>query len=628
MSYTAHKTAGPQVLTLADIKAYETTPLRQRYPWESSYDLIVQSGHRYGRDVALEFLPTAEHDETGIKVSFSQLAERVHQTANLFHSLGVGPGDTISLLLPSLLETHYALWGGQAAGIVSPINPLLGAGHIIEIMNETRSKVLVSLARETDVELWSKVEKIIEQVPSLETLLLVDAKDTTELKCSSDVRVLSFSSAIADQPADRLVSGRAIKSDDIAAYFHTGGTTGRPKVAQLTHGNIAFVSQVYADRSSDQGRFAMLCALPLFHIYGTVAAGIATLFAGRTVVIMTASGFRSPNVLHNWWHHIARFQVKFFAAVPTILNALLEVPIGDNDISCLVDVGSGAAPLSDNLKLAFEKKFSVRITNGYGMTESCCLLARPLPEHQPPRGSVGTRLPYMEMQTAHVDGDRLVKTCEPGEVGVVLARGPHIFAGYLNPVDNAKAWVDHSWFNTGDMGYMDNDGNLFLTGRAKDLIIRGGHNIDPVLIEEPLAKHPAVAMAVAVGQPDAYAGEIPVAYVTLNQSVNSQHKITEAKLIEYCRETISERAAIPKRIEIIDEIPLTAVAKVFKPALRNRATEYVVSQALSQADIEAGVAAEFDPKLGQVAKVQLHKKAQQRDALVVLEALPIRTVFV
>lgn len=629
MPIASSKASPPKLQTLKDIEAYEAAPLKKRYPWESTYDLIRQSGHKYGQDAAIEFLPTAARNETTIKVSFEQLAERVIQTANLLHAVGVGSRDTVCLLLPSLLETHLALWGGQAAGIACPINPLLDAAHIVEIMNETKAKVLVSLAADINAELWAKVEKIIEQVPTLETLLLISKTDVADVKVPAGISVKNFMAAVIKQPRDHLVSGRTIQGDDIAAYFHTGGTTGRPKVAQLTHGSIAFVAQLSADMTSDKGRYATLCGLPLFHIYGTVVAGIGSLFAGRTLVIMTAGGFRSPHVIPNWWHHIERFNVKGFATVPTILNALMQVPVGDNDISCLTDISSGAAPLSDNLKTAFEEKFNVTITNGYGMTESSCLLARPSPESQPPLGSVGLRLPYMEMQIAHVDGTNLVKACEPGDVGVVLARGPHVFAGYLNPVDNAKAWVDHTWFNTGDMGYLDAEGNLFLTGRAKDLIIRGGHNIDPALIEEPLTRHPAVAMAVAIGQPDAYAGEIPVAYVTLKEGVASdpQLAVTEEQLIAFCQDNISERAAIPKRIEIIDEIPLTAVAKVFKPALRNRATEYVVNQTLHSEGIEATVLASFDPKRGQVAKVHLHKTASKPTAETALEALPVQIDF-
>ncbi|MGK0441881.1 MAG: fatty-acyl-CoA synthase [Pseudohongiellaceae bacterium] len=615
---------GAHLVTLKDLIAYESTPLEQRYPWQNSYDLIVQSCRKYPQYPALEFLPTAARDEKSISVSFPQLAERVHQTANLLHSIGVGHQDTVSILLPGLPETHFALWGSQAAGIASPINPLLEAGHIIDIMNETRTKVLITLGADYSAELWAKIEHIIARVPSLNTLLLISADEIPDVKTPATITVFNYSKAIAQQPADHLVSHRHINSNETAAYFHTGGTTGRPKIAQLTHGNIAFIAQAYADRTSDEGQFALLCGLPLFHIFGAVVAGISSLFAGRTLVMMTPQGFRSPNVIINWWHHIERFQVKGIAVVPTILSTLLQVPVGESDISCLEYVGCGAAPLSNSLKLEFEKKYNVCITNGYGMTETTSLIACQIPEFNQLPGSVGARLPYTEMQIAKVNGSLIVKTCQIGEVGVLLVRGPHIFAGYLNADDNATAWVDDGWFNTGDMGYTDEERNLFLTGRAKDLIIRGGHNIDPALIEESLAKHPAIAIAVAVGQPDAYAGELPIAYVTLKKG----QEVTTEALIDYCKDSIAERAAIPKRIEIINEIPLTAVAKVFKPALRNRATEFVIKDLLSTLDINAEVTAEFDTKRGQIAKIALHNTAQKSQVISALESLPLLIEFI
>ncbi|WP_444935712.1 acyl-CoA synthetase [Microbulbifer sp. JMSA004] len=624
MSITPIQSSDTMLQSLAEIREYEKVPLSQRYPWESTFDLIRQSARLYQHDSAIEFLPTAAPDEDTVKVSFSELSQRVHQTANLLHSIGVEPTDTVTLLLPNLPETHFALWGGQAAGITSPINPLLEPEHIIEIMNTTRAKVLVTLGQDLSEEIWDKVTQILEQVPTLKTLLLISKKPISNTPVPAGIHADNFVSAISQQPDDHLKSERYIQGSETASYFHTGGTTGRPKIARLTHSNIAFVAQLSADTSSSKGRFATLSGLPLFHIFGTVVAGIGTLLAGRTIVIMTPSGFRSPNVLPNWWHHVARFQVKGFAAVPTILGVLMQIPVGDNDISCLTDIGCGASTLPTGLKNAFEEKFNVLVSNGYGMTESSCLLARPPTDMQAPEGSVGRRLPYMEMKIAEVDGTRLVRTCNTGEVGIVLARGPHIFSGYLSEEDNAKAWVDKSWFNTGDMGYLDGDGNLFLTGRAKDLIIRGGHNIDPALIEEPLSRHPAVAIAVAVGQPDAYAGEVPVAYVTLFPSTNPP---TEEQLIDYCCSQISERAAIPKRVEIIDEIPLTAVAKVFKPALRNRATEYVVGQALEEKSITAKFSAHFDASLGQVAKVQLEQASSKAAVEEALENLPVALEF-
>ncbi len=440
------------------------------------------------------------------------------------------------------------------------------------------------------------------------------------------LKVLDFNEVINTQPKDKLLNNRTITAEETASYFHTGGTTGRPKIAQVTHGNVAFVAQVIEEIVRYKGRLVGMSALPLFHIYGLISAGIATLFAGRTIVVMSPDGFRNLNVLKNWWHHAARFKVSAFGAVPTILTALMQIPVGDNDISLLDDVGSGAAPLPKQLRKDFEEKFNVRVTNGYGMTETCCIISRQRSEVPGPEGSVGTRFPYTGARTVVLDGNKVIRECESNESGVLLVRGPHVFKGYLDKSDNDKAWVDGDWFNTGDVAFIDENGFITLTGRAKDLIIRGGHNIDPVIIEEPISKHPAVAQVVAIGQPDAYAGELPVVYIQLKPGF--ENKVTTDDFLEYCQEKITERAAIPKRVEFIDQMPVTAVGKFFKPELRNRSIYYVLTEAMKENNINGDVDSYFEQARGHVAAIKLHNKDQLDSAREVLERFPVVIEFV
>jgi len=270
----------------------------------------------------------------------------------------------------------------------------------------------------------------------------------------------------------------------------------------------------------------------------------------------------------------------------------------------LTNINSGAAPLSLPFELNFEKKFEVEIGNGYGMTETTALISR-APEHQPP-GSVGMRIPYSIIRIAHLDGTTLTKDCALGESGVVLVKGPQVFIGYKSEVDNATAWVEDDWFNTGDLGYLDANGFLYLSGRAKDLIIRSGHNIDPELIEDPLSTHPEVSAVVAVGLPDPYAGELPMAWVVRKPG----SVVDSPTLLAFCFAEISDRAAVPKRIEFLDAMPLTAVGKIFKPALRQRITEMVVREHLAKADITAQINVLQDKKRGMVARIELADKAQ------------------
>lgn len=363
----------------------------------------------------------------------------------------------------------------------------------------------------------------------------------------------------------------------------------------------AQMMQVY---TAHMERHTVLCGLPLFHIYGCIIQGVAAFAVGYRIVLMTPGGFRSSVAMKNFWKTIERFQVKQFSTVPTVLMALADIPVGDTDISSLTNINSGAGALSLPFELSFEKNFEVEVGNGYGMTETTALISH-APQYQPP-GSVGMRVPYSQIRIAHVDGIKVTKDCPLGESGVILVKGPQVFEGYKSSIDNATAWVEDGWFNTGDIGYMDAEGFLYLSGRAKDLIIHSGHNIDPELIEEPLNVHADVVTSIAIGLPDPYAGELPMACVVKVTGSN----VTEQELIDHCVSTMSERAAIPKRIEFIDTMPLTAVGKIFRPALRQKISEQVIRELLSKKSLGARVTSELEKKRGLVLSIDVTDKAR------------------
>lgn len=239
-----------------------------------------------------------------------------------------------------------------------------------------------------------------------------------------------------------------------------------------------------------------------------------------------------------------------------------------------------------NLLRTFRERTGVRILEGYGLTEGTCVSSVNPPLGERRAGSIGLRLPGQAMKAVVVDETgRYVRDCVADEIGQIVISGPNVFAGYIRPEQNSGIWMESDdgarWLNTGDLGRCDREGYFWLTGRKKELIIRGGHNIDPAAIEEPLHRHPAVQIAAAVGRPDTHAGELPVVYVQLKPGATA----TEAELTEFLRHEINERAAFPKGIRIVDAIPLTGVGKIFKPALKRRET----ADALRSALIEAGV---------------------------------------
>ena len=259
----------------------------------------------------------------------------------------------------------------------------------------------------------------------------------------------------------------------------------------------------------------------------------------------------------------------------------------------------------------FEKETGMRILEGYGLTESACAASINPADGEAHVGSIGIRLPWQPMCTMIVDeSGRFVRLAETDEIGAICLSGPNVFPGYLTAEQNQDIWMEATgpdglqrrWLNTGDLGRCDTEGFFWLTGRKKELIIRGGHNIDPKTIEEALAAHPAVALAAAVGRPDPHSGEVPVAYVQAREGKT----VTAPELLEFATGLISERAAIPKRIYVVDALPLTAVGKTFKPALGMREIESVVRDEAAAAGAELEeLLVEQDPRLGVVARYRL-----------------------
>lgn len=606
----------PLIRTLHDIELIESTPLSERDLPRSTFELIRRTAQASPNAPALSFILQGTAEETALRLSYAELLGKVTQTANAFHRLGLRPGKAVSFLLPNLPQTHYTIWGGEAAGIVNAINPLLDPEHIAELIHASDSELLVTLAPFPGTDLWDKVHALRDQLPELKAILCVDMANLLPEPQRSALKaqrgplpdgVLDFDEAIAACPADHLESGRVIAADDIASYFHTGGTTGTPKLAPHSHGNE--VAMAYSMNLVT--RFGVgdvtLCGLPLFHVNGVIVTGLAAFIGGAEVLLATPQGYRNGTLISNFWKVIERHKVSFFSGVPTIYAGLLQVPSEGHDLSSLKYALCGAAPMPVELIRQFEAKTGLTLIEGYGLTEGTCGSCANPPAGERRSGSIGLPMPYCEVSIKVLDEQGgYVRDAEQNEIGNLCIRGATVFKGYLQASKNAGIWVDGDWFNTGDLGRVDADGYIWLTGRSKDLIIRGGHNIDPQMIEEALHKHPAVAMAAAVGKPDAKAGELPVVYVQLKPGSQAN----EAELLEHAAAHIPERAAIPKDAWIIDAIPLTAVGKTFKPALRFDAITRVYQAAVSELHPAARVEVLSDDKAGQLAHIHLPNQDQ------------------
>ncbi|VXC87967.1 Acyl-CoA synthetase [Pseudomonas sp. 9AZ] len=601
----------PAIKTLRDIQLIEQTPLAERDLPASTYELICRSAAQQADASALSFILQGTANEAAYRLSYRQLLGKITQTANAFHRLGLRPGKAVSFLLPNLPHTHFTIWGGEAAGIVNAINPLLDPEHIAELIQASDSELLVTLAPFPGTDLWAKVEGLREQLPALKAIICVDMANLLPEPQRSAIKaqrgplpdgVLDFDELIAACPDDHLESGRVIAPDDIASYFHTGGTTGTPKLAPHSHGNeVAMAFSMNLVTRFEPGDVT-LCGLPLFHVNGVIVTGLTAFIGGAEVLLATPQGYRNANLISNFWTIIERHNVSFFSGVPTIYAGLLQVPSEGHDLSSLKYALCGAAPMPVELIRQFESKTGLTLIEGYGLTEGTCGSCANPPAGERRPGSIGLPMPYCEVSIKVLDEQgNYLREANRNEIGNLCIRGATVFKGYLQSSKNAGIWVDGDWFNTGDLGRVDADGYIWLTGRSKDLIIRGGHNIDPQMIEEALHKHPAVAMAAAVGKPDEKAGELPVVYVQLKPGA----EVSEAELLAHAAEHIHERAAIPKDAWIIDTIPLTAVGKTFKPALRFDAINRVYQSALAEIDARLRVEVLSDDKRGQIAHIYI-----------------------
>ena len=389
---------------------------------------------------------------------------------------------------------------------------------------------------------------------------------------------------IAGQPDSHLAGADLPEADDLAAFVHTGGTTGAPKVAAHTHANQLACGRGIALCSGLAAGEGMLGGLPLFHVNALIVTGIAPMFSGARVVWPGPAGYRDKGLYARFWKIVEHYEIAAMSAVPTVYATLAQVPV-DADISTLRLPIVGAAPLPASVREDFAAHTGRRLLEGYGLTEATCVSTWTRPGEERP-GSVGRALPGQQIKAVRI-GDGSWADCAPGQTGVLVIGGPAVFAGDVTDPDlggprvSREGIVHDGWLDTGDLGIVDAGGFVYLTGRAKDLIIRGGHNIDPRVIEDGLLRHPAVRAAVAVGRPDRHSGEVPVAYVV----PADPGRFEEAELLAWAGTAIDEPAARPKRIYPMTEIPVTAVGKPFKPALLADAAVRAITEALTAAGV-------------------------------------------
>ncbi len=587
------------VRTLSDVVELERTPLAERRLPASTFAMLRASAERFGDKIALRHLALGLPEAPTRDVSYRELFRRVTQAANLFRALGVTSGTSVSMLLPLLPETMIAMIGAQTAGMANPINFLLEPHQIATLLGEARCRVLLAPDPDVFPGLWPKVEAALAGLPGAPVLLRVGGPRERP-------GARSFEAELERQPGDALSFQRDIGPADIASLFHTGGTTALPKLARHTQGGLALQCWVNAQMQELRDDDVWMTGVPMFHVGGANCAGLTALSLGATNVLLTPAGLRNPDVIRNYWALAQRFRATVIGMVPTSWGAVLNVSNEGFDLSSVRFCVSGAATLPAEVAREAERRIGRHICEGWGMTETHGYATMTPALGAAKVGAIGLRVPYTDLIVGVIEDGRLARPAEVNEMGRVLVRGPMVFAGYENEAHNHGAWIEVEgearWFDTGDLGRIDDDGYVWLTGRAKDVIIRGGHNIDPLDIEEALHKHPDVEVAAAVGRPDAHAGEIPVAFVQLKPGASASPEELQA----FARERVAERAAAPAEVLVLAQMPLTGVGKIFKPALRQIAAKAALEQAIAaMPERVEGLSVEVapHPKYGALATV-------------------------
>ncbi len=603
-----------KIETIADKLAVEAEmPFKDRLSATTMYEFLSNTVDKVLDQKALTFQLKSGPKDPEETFTWAGLRARVAQAANLFRKHGVGDTDVVAYILPNCNEAVITFLGGSTAGIVNPINPLLSAEQIASILRETGAKAVVTLAPFPKTEVAQLVNDAVALAPDVKTVFQVDLKRyltpplswlipllRPKMQVKHSAQIVDFNTEMDKQ--NPTLDWQETREDRVAAYFHTGGTTGMPKVAQHRFSGMIYNGWC-AEYQIITPNDVLLCPLPMFHVFAAYPILMTCVASGAQMVMPTPQGYRGDGVFDNFWKLIERHKASFMVTVPTAVAALMQREV-NADLSTLKYALCGSAPLPVELFKKFETATGVRILEGYGMTEATCLISINPVEGDRKIGSVGLPFPYSDVRILDCAPDGAVKS-EKGvdEIAEICVANPGVMVGstYVEADKNVGLFADGKYLRTGDLGRIDADGFIWITGRAKDLIIRGGHNIDPAVIEDALASHPEVAMSGAIGQCDAHSGEVPCVYVELTDGAS----VGTDELLAHLKKHVDERAAIPKYVEIVDELPKTAVGKILKNELRKMAIKRVFNLALEKANMDARIVEVVeDKKRGLVAMLK------------------------
>ena len=555
-----------------DIREIERRQPRDMLPGGTILECLDAIALLYPDKAAMIALNSVEPIDEPRVLSYRQMVAMIVRAANMFSDLAGGETPSVAIALPMIPEGLIAAFAAAMCGIATPINPFLELHHVASILRASEANILLT----TDDAVWTKLSAIRNEVPSLRKVLFVEANDASN----------DFATILERYPANELKFEPRATWDTVGMHMPTGGTTAAPKLAKLTHGGLLTVAWTVGTLMGPEENGVVGHAMPNFHIGGACTLGLRSLLYGQTLLTLTRDGFRNPGVVANFWDIARRYKMTSVLSTPSTAAALLASASARSEGHCITDFHCGGSTVPLSLMRGFHERFGVWLRENWGMTElHGTMTGHPNDEREPVIGSVGCTLPFFSTKAIVVDDDNVFqRECAVAERGVLALGGPTVIPGYVDERLDAAYLVrgmpdGRPWGNTGDVGAIDERGYVWLFGRMKDVIIRGGHNIDPKPVEEILVQFPGVQLAAMVGKPDRAKGELPVAYVQPEMG----SILDLGALRDFCARHVHERAALPVEIITLEQMPLTAVGKIAKPILRVDILRRTVNEQLEAA---------------------------------------------
>jgi long-chain acyl-CoA synthetase len=555
-----------------------THPGEQFYPQGVHWDDAIERGSlpgllstavaQFGTRTAIEFRDRA--------ISFTELENLAEVAASAFLRAGFGKGTTVALFLGNSPDHPVNFFGALKAGArIAHLSPLDGERALSHKLSDSGARILVTSNLAT---LLPTALKFLDK--GLVDRLIVCEDDHWGAVGNPhtpipDHPVITTFAKFAEG-ATRPSQWPEIAPDDVALLQYTGGTTGLPKGAMLSHGNLTSAVSIYEvwGRPARLERNAIervICVLPLFHIYALTVVLLSSIRYGN--VISLHQRFDVQAVMHD----IEIRRATQFPGVPTMWIAIASLPdLDKRDMSSLVACGSGGAPLPVEVAKIFERKTNMKLKSGWGMTETCSPGTGHPTEGPDKPGSIGLMLPGIEMDVVALEDPK--KVLAAGEIGEVRIKGPNVTKGYWNRAKETEEAFADGRFLTGDIGYMDKDGYFYLVDRKKDMIISGGFNVYPQMIEQAIYEHTSVQEVIVIGIPDEYRGEAAKAFIKLRAGAGT-FSLDELK--SFLTGKLGKHE-IPSALEFVDELPRTPVGKLSRHELRQQSANRPVPERYQQ----------------------------------------------